>query len=112
MPVKKEFRQIRVSCSEGEFHLSILNPDFPLFRLHSQDTVIQLSSSFFEFKSVALLPENSLVIKLTRQQYDEIVIVWARGTQFKTTESLPMQIREKVMQLLQIAQDSFLPSKV
>lgn len=112
MPIKKEFRQTRVTCKPGEYYLSVLNPEHPIFRLHSEHTVVIISSSFYEFKDVTLLPENSIVIKITEIQYSAMVRNWARGLQVKSYSSLLPDLQEKIKFLLNLSKDTVLPSNV
>lgn len=112
MPIKKEFRQIRVTCNPGEYYLSILNPEHPIFRLHCEHTVIVLSSSFYEFKNISLLPENSIVVKVNQEQYLEMVVEWAGGVQVKSYSALLPELQKKITDLINISKESILPSNV
>lgn len=112
MAVKKEFRQIRVECSDNQYYLSVLNPAHPIFRLHTTDTVVVLSSAFYETKKVCLLPENSLVTKLSLVQAEQLMVDWCRGKLIKSYDALPSDIKENVTNLLNIADNIILPSGV
>lgn len=83
MPVVKSQKEISITPLAGEFILSVLNPEHPIFRLHTHNTTIILSSSFYEFKNRTILPTNAITIDVDKRSAEKLLMAWVNGTQFK-----------------------------
>lgn len=81
--IRKTDKCITVQGEPDKFYLSVLNPDHPIYRIHTTDTVIVLTSSFYEYALCRQLPPNCIVLEIDYSEYLTIIGTWAGGVQYK-----------------------------
>lgn len=83
MPIKISTQEIQIKANQDEFIFSVLNPEYPIFRIHTERTTINISSSFYEHKDRCILPRHCLAFNITETVARKLIMDWTAGTQFK-----------------------------